>query len=127
MLIWDGSLGAIFNPGPEPWRQIADAPVQGAMAVSTGTGLLVAAGAAYDPATDSWRDLPPAPVPVADQVAAVWTGDALVVLGTTGSAVYRPATPTPDASPAAAATAVASPPAAHQCASGGLASSRRGR
>lgn len=92
VLVWDGSAGAAYDPALGTWRPLPEAPVHGTIAVWSGTDLLLPAGAAYDPATDSWRTLPPPPLPAAEQVTAVWTGDAMVVLGTTGSAVYRPST-----------------------------------
>jgi hypothetical protein len=92
VLVWDGSAGAAYDPARDSWRLLPEAPAHGTVAVWSGSELLLPAGAAYDPATDSWRTLPPPPLPAAEQVTAVWTGDAMVVVGTTGSAVYRPST-----------------------------------
>jgi hypothetical protein len=102
LFVWGGETaseqawsdtGAIYDPGPEAWREIAASPLSPRsehVAVWTGTEVIVccgrapdgdaAAAAAYDPGTDTWRELA-APPFEAEFAAAVWTGDRMVVTG----------------------------------------------
>lgn len=108
------SLGS--DTAPDGWSAIAPAPFGGrasALAVWTGTELLVVGGyasdvcpptadcaregtavadaAAYDPGRDRWRELARAPLPIADG-HAVWLGDRalFVVDGETTTLLYDP-------------------------------------
>lgn len=92
--------GAAYDPETDTWRTLASAPLaprRAHTAVWTGDEMLVwggwgppqpgaaarefADGAAYDPDTDTWRRLPDAPLHPRGAHTAVWTGEAMLVVG----------------------------------------------
>lgn len=90
--------GAAYDPSTGKWRVLPAAPITGRVgpaAVWTGSEVLIwggydigappfrvaATGAAYDPNTNSWRTLPPSPLSARANMQAVWTGDAMLILG----------------------------------------------
>ncbi|MGI9017009.1 MAG: Kelch repeat-containing protein [Euzebya sp.] len=103
--------GAAYDPASDTWRVIADAPVNprsGHVAVWTGSEMLVFGGsrvfehhapaALYNPDTDSWRLSGASPLDRAfGRVAAVWTGEEVLIWSGTGEedvAAYDPAADT---------------------------------
>ena len=90
-----------FDPATRRWRELPRPPVdvgRGTASAWTGEELVVCCGgfpedssaaAAYDPETDRWRTLPEAPVHGA--ATAVWTGDRVIVVATSGAASFDPA------------------------------------
>ena len=119
LLEWGGSTDASGDRPPEndgieyvastnTWGQIPSAPIAArsyAAHAWTGTELLVwggwdgswarsepgtlGDGAAYDPVTQRWRELPPAPIDARVPLFA-WTGDELIVWGTSFRTNDRP-------------------------------------
>ena len=119
LLEWGGSTDASGDRPPEndgiaydaptdTWETIPPAPIAPrsyAAHAWTGTELLVwggwdgswsgdepgtmGDGAAYDPATQRWRELPPAPIDGRTPLFA-WTGDELIVWGTSFRTNERP-------------------------------------
>ncbi len=106
MIVWGGwqrgdrffNDGASYDPASDSWREVAPSPLSpraGHVAVWTGDEMIVwggyvreageseglVDGAAYDPTTDAWRLLPPAPLAAGTELAAVWTGDEMIVWG----------------------------------------------
>jgi N-acetylneuraminic acid mutarotase len=110
MIVWGGRsdtvTGASYDPGRDAWTPIsaAGAPAAryGHAAVWTGTEMIVwggyspawgmgalDTGARYDPATDRWTPMSRvgAPMPRTD-MAAVWTGEELVIWGGVVGSAY---------------------------------------
>lgn len=101
--------GFTWDPNTNAWSPMSDSPLE-ARAVFTGAEVviwggygqwpnLLADGAAYDPATDTWRMLPQAPLAAASPLATVWTGEEMLVWGSTDrlaksteGAAYNPTT-----------------------------------
>lgn len=110
LLVWGGQTschddrvvgdGAAYDPDTDTWRTLASAPLaprRAHTAVWTGDEMLVwggwgppqpgaaarefADGAAYDPDSDTWRRLPDAPLHPRGAHTAVWTGEAMLVVG----------------------------------------------
>lgn len=104
--------GAVYDPRAGTWRQVSPAPLDGrgdAIGAWTGDEAIVVTGdrddgaqaAAYDPERDTWRELPAPPLANAANAVsrALWTGDELVVTGsseqeegrvTYQTAIYEP-------------------------------------
>jgi hypothetical protein len=119
LLVWGGrpggneeqpprSDGDLFDVASNSWEAIPPAPIEGrsyAAAAWTGSELIVwggwdgsfkgdepgtfADGAAFDPASRRWRTLPPNGLS-ARAPLSVWTGDDLIVWGTSFRTVDRP-------------------------------------
>jgi len=85
-----------YNPSTNTWRTLPPSgltPRQGAVAVWTGSQLVVWGGLNYDltsvyddgarldPATDTWRRLPVAPVPARGLAGAAWSGREVLLWG----------------------------------------------
>lgn len=99
LLVWRGKADqfAAYDPHLDEWRGVAEAPVYAAGrtgALWTGEELVVLGaygewtpsalpdqGAAYHPDTDSWRSIAPAPEGDWSWDAAVWDGQAIIVVG----------------------------------------------
>jgi N-acetylneuraminic acid mutarotase len=106
MIVWGGGSnhqfhndGGIYDPGTDQWRAVSqkDAPSGrwGHAAVWTGTEMIVwggrdefaragstCAGGRYDPKTDTWKPMSVEGAPSArSQMAAVWTGQQMIVWG----------------------------------------------
>ena len=104
--------GAAYDPESDEWADIPDAPFgsqPSPAAVWTGTEMVIFGtqesdkvttlpAVAFNPDTESWRLLPDLSVPAgpfdADALAAVWTGEAVVLsgaaIGVDIVAIYRP-------------------------------------
>lgn len=95
LLVW-GTANAAFNPVTNHWRRLPKPPTgTGGPAFAVWTGrqmigwgggggdLLLNDGAAYTPSTDTWKMLPPAPLQGQGRVdvAGVWTGTEMIVVG----------------------------------------------
>ncbi|MDP9327967.1 MAG: hypothetical protein M3P10_07150 [Actinomycetota bacterium] len=118
LLVWGGTPstgserpendGIAYVAATDSWEEIPPAPIAArsyAASAWTGTELLVwggwdgswsgnepgtlGDGAAYDPATHRWRELPPAPIDARVPLFA-WTGDELIVWGTSFRTDDRP-------------------------------------
>ena len=107
------SDGVAYNPATDAWRALPQSPLAGSqhpIGAWTGRELIIFVGgfdpegkpwperlaraAAYDPATNTWRRIAPLPAP-RDGASAVWDGrEILVVGGTGGTRVGKPAPPT---------------------------------
>ncbi len=109
LVVWGGATGApeghpcadgaAYNPATRSWRVLPGAPLRGrldATAVWTGTEMIVwggtlgvsntflevaTGGAAYNPTTNTWRRIAASPLPARTGAIAVWTGNAMIVLG----------------------------------------------
>jgi hypothetical protein len=100
MLVWNGRAGASYAPRADRWTPLPPPPARlrhwkpTDSAVWTGRRLIVFGGtarrnwsrfvadaAAYDPIRRRWSMLPPAPLAGRDRHAALWTGDAMLVVG----------------------------------------------
>jgi hypothetical protein len=99
MIVWGGTSpgssvdfradGARYDPATDIWRPVsavgAPTPSHGAMAVWTGTEMLVfgaGTNARYDPATDSWAPITANGAPVGTVgMSAIWTGSRMIVWG----------------------------------------------
>jgi N-acetylneuraminic acid mutarotase len=117
MIIWGGgsehqfySSGGVYDPGSDRWRSMSErgAPSGrwGHAAVWTGREMIVWGGrssftpaghhrdgAIYDPRTDSWRPMTQEGAPSGrSQMAAVWTGEQLIVWGGWADGGQCPAT-----------------------------------
>jgi hypothetical protein len=105
VIIWGGASdhvlgdGAAYRPATDRWSMLPPAPISprtGHSAVWTGSELLIwgghasldseesvlADGAAYEAARGRWRIIPPAPMGGLVTQQAIWTGEAMVVVGT---------------------------------------------
>jgi hypothetical protein len=119
LLVWGGRLGGnderaperdgmVFDVATNTWDTIPPAPIDGrgyAAKAWTGSELVVwggwdgsfkgdepgtfADGAAYDPSTQQWRVLPPNGL-TSRAPLSVWTGDELIVWGTSFRTKVRP-------------------------------------
>lgn len=102
LLVIQGGRAAAWDPATDRWRDVADPPADadtaGAAMTLDGTLDLVATGdeviqlrprsaSAWDPVGDQWSPLPDPPIEIW-QGAAVWTGDEILVLGTTSPSGY---------------------------------------
>jgi hypothetical protein len=97
MLVWNGTVGAVYDPRADKWRRMSDPPLEGARfdgtAVWTGREMTIWGGdetggvdgapdgAAYEPHEDRWRRIQRAPIHGRYQHAGTWTGKAMLVWG----------------------------------------------
>lgn len=108
IIVWGGQSGsqgdlvhadgAAYDPSTMTWSVLPAAPITGRVnpaAVWTGSEMVIwggydingppfhvsATGAAYNPNTNTWRMLSRSPLSARAQMQAVWTGDAVLILG----------------------------------------------
>ena len=102
--------GLIYDPANDAWTRTAAAPIRAfdsPILAWTGSEILVVGGTdrivglAHDPVADTWRRLPDLPGNPMGPAVGAWLGDGLIVVTDTAAAVYRPATETWTAVPAA--------------------------
>lgn len=97
VVIVQAGRAAAWHPGTDRWREIADPPGDGALGLVAAGDVVVqvdrGAAWAWHPGNDEWTPLPDPPV-VLSQGVVVWTGEEVIVLGSssTAGAAYDPDT-----------------------------------